>query len=33
MFWKKEDRFLKAFGLWPLGDLGSTPEKESKEMN
>ena len=25
---KKEDAFLKLFGLWPYGDLGSEPEKE-----
>jgi carboxypeptidase Q len=24
---KGEDRFLKAFGLWPFGDLGAEPEK------
>lgn len=24
---KKENKILKAFGLWPFGDLGSTPEK------
>jgi Zn-dependent M28 family amino/carboxypeptidase len=26
---KGEDRFLKAFGLWPFGDLGSEPEKNN----
>jgi carboxypeptidase Q len=25
---KKEDVFLKLFGLWPYGDLGSQPEKK-----
>jgi len=26
---KKEDVFLKQFGLWPYGDLGSEPEKKN----
>jgi Zn-dependent M28 family amino/carboxypeptidase len=30
---KKEDKFLKAFGLWPFGDLGSKPESEAKPKN
>ncbi len=30
---KKEDKFLKAFGLWPFGDLGSTPENGAKPKN
>jgi Zn-dependent M28 family amino/carboxypeptidase len=28
---KKEDKMLKAFDLWPFGDLGSTPEKDSTD--
>ncbi len=28
---KKEDKFLKAFGLWPFGNLGSEAEKEKKK--
>ena len=26
---KKEDKILKAFGLWPFGDLGNAPEKNA----
>jgi Zn-dependent M28 family amino/carboxypeptidase len=26
---KKQDRFLKMFGIWPFGDLGSEPEKKN----
>jgi hypothetical protein len=27
---KKEDEFLKAYGLWPFGNLGSEEKKEAK---
>ena len=30
---KKQDKFLKAFGLWPFGELGSTPENNGKPKN
>jgi hypothetical protein len=30
---KKEDKMLKAFGLWPFGDLGSTPDNTTKPKN
>jgi hypothetical protein len=28
---KKQDTILKAFGLWPFGDLGKESEKEEKD--
>ncbi len=30
---KKQDKFLKAFGLWPFGDLGNMPDNSAKPKN
>jgi len=28
---KKQDEFLKAFGLWPFGDLGKEAKEKQKK--